>query len=246
MEREPENPAFVTRYARFVVLADRNLHIELLERAQSLDTGNAHFARDLGHAYLLASMRPEENDYDPQFAEKALRQFDRAYGLANNDIVRNSMLRDRARAAFAARRYDLAKQHAQAMLDANSTSDPDGDLLHGGNTILGRIALIEGDVARAKVHLCSNRARYPPPLARIVRPEHGIGIRTPRARPTPSRARLSRTLRDFLGRRTAARLASYDQCRHDTGFRFPSMALMRIRIPGARFANGAFRQPTQG
>ena len=98
-------------------------------------------------------MRPEENDYDPQFAEKALRQFDRAYGLANNDIVRNSMLRDRARAAFAARRYDLAKQHAQAMLDANSTSDPDGVLLHGGNTILGRIALIEGDVARAKVHL---------------------------------------------------------------------------------------------
>ena len=98
-------------------------------------------------------MRPEENAYDSQAAEKALKQFDRAYALADNDIERNSTLQNRARVAFAARRYDLAKQHAQAMLDANPASDPDGDLMHGGNTILGRVALIEGDVARAKVHL---------------------------------------------------------------------------------------------
>ena len=62
----------------------------------------------------------------------------------------NSVLGQRAWAAFAAKRYDLAKQHAQAMLDASLPQDPDGDLLHKGNTILGRIALIEGDVAQAK------------------------------------------------------------------------------------------------
>ena len=33
------------------------------------------------------------------------------------------------------------------MLDATPSLGPDGDLLHRGNTILGRIALIEGDVA---------------------------------------------------------------------------------------------------
>ena len=153
VEREPENLVFVTRYARFVVLADRNLHIELLERAQGLDAGNAHLAQDLGHAYLRAAMRPEENAYDSQAAEKALKLYDRAYGLADSDIQRNGMLEGRARVAFAARRYGLAKQHAQAMLDANPASDPDGDLMHRGNTILGRVALIDGDVARAKVHL---------------------------------------------------------------------------------------------
>ena len=50
-------------------------------------------------------------------------------------------------------RYDLAKRDAQAILDANPFGGPDGDLLHRGNTILGRIALIEGDVAGAKEHL---------------------------------------------------------------------------------------------
>ena len=153
VEREPENPVFVARYARFVQRSNRSLYVELLERAHGLDAGNPDLARELGHAYLRASMRSQENAYDAQVAEKALKQFDRAYELADNDIARNSVLRGRAKAAFAAEKYDLAKQHAQAMLDANPALGPDGNLMHWGNTILGRVALIEGDVARAKSHL---------------------------------------------------------------------------------------------
>ena len=153
VEGEPENPVFVARYARFVQRSDRSLYVELLERAHGLDAGNPDLAWELGHAYLRASMHPQENAYDAQVAEKALKQFDRAYELTDNDIARNSVLRGRTEAAFAAEKYDLAKQHAQAMLDANPALGPDGDLMHWGNTILGRVALIEGDVARAKSHL---------------------------------------------------------------------------------------------
>ena len=147
VEREPDNPVFLARYARFVNST------ELLERAHRLDAQNPRLALELANAYLLAAMRPDEEDYDAQAAAKALTQFDRAYAIADNDIMRNGVLRERAWAAFAAGRYDLAKQDAQAILDANPFRGPDGDLLHRGNTILGRIALIEGDVARAKEHL---------------------------------------------------------------------------------------------
>ena len=153
VEREPHNPVFLARYARFVEWKEPSLAIELLERAHRLDARNPWLAQELGTLYLRGAMRPDEKAYDAQAAAKALGQFDRAYELADNDALRNGVLQRRAWAAFAARRYDFAKQHAQAMLDANPPQDPDGDLLHWGNTILGRVALIEGDVARAKEHL---------------------------------------------------------------------------------------------
>ncbi|MXY58606.1 MAG: hypothetical protein F4029_03620 [Gammaproteobacteria bacterium] len=153
VEREPDNPVFLARYARFVELKQPSLAVDLLERAHRVDARNPWLAEELGTLYLRAAMRADERAYDAQAAAKALRQFDRAYDLADDDIMRHSVLGQRAWAAFAAKRYDLAKQHAQAMLDANPPQDPDGDLLHKGNTILGRIALIEGDVALAKMHL---------------------------------------------------------------------------------------------
>ena len=152
VEREPGNPVFVARYADFVRRGDPSLHIELLQRALGLDPEDFRLAHELGHSYLLRSKYPAGDPHDHQAAEKALAQFDRAYELAQDEIPRNHILAGRAEAAFAARRYDLAKQHAQAMLDAFANSE-DGDLMHEGNTILGRIALIEGDVARAKAHL---------------------------------------------------------------------------------------------
>ena len=153
VEREPDNPVFFARYARFVELKEPSLAIELLERAHRLDARNPWLARELGTLYLRGAMRPDEKAYDAQAAAKALRQFDRAYGLADNDAMRLGVLGERAWSAFAAKRYDLAKQHARAMVDANPPQDPDGDSLHSANTILGRIALIDGDVALAKMHL---------------------------------------------------------------------------------------------
>ena len=153
VEREPDNPVFLARFARFVYPKDRSLSVELLERAHRLDAGNPWLALELGHAHLRAAMRPDEKAYDAPAAGEALKRFDRAYVLADNDSMRNHVLQERAWAAFAAGRHDLAKQDAQAMLDAKPSLGPDGDLMHRGNTILGRIALIEGDVARAKEHL---------------------------------------------------------------------------------------------
>ena len=156
VEREPENPVFIARYARFVQWEDWRSHIELLERASSLDSGNVELALELGHKLLIASKHTEDKARAVQAAEDALEQFDRVYAMADSDIARNSILGlgGRAQAAFAAGRYDLAKKHAQAMLEPRPR--PDGDLLHGGNTILGRVALIEGEVAQAKSHLLAS------------------------------------------------------------------------------------------
>ena len=157
VEREPDNPVFIARYARYVRNGDPNLHIELLQRALSLDPENLRLANELGRAYLRRSEYPPRDSHDEQAAEKALALFDRAHELAGDEILRNLLLQGRTEAAFAAGRYGLAKQHARAMLDAFVKSEGggplDGDLMHMGNTILGRIALIEGNVAQAKAHL---------------------------------------------------------------------------------------------
>lgn len=152
VEREPGNPVFFARYAEFARRGEPGLHIELLLRARALDPENPWLANHLGHSYVLRSSYPRGDSHDDQAADKALAQFDRAYELAELEVHRNSVLMGRAAAAFAANRYGLAKQHARAMLEA-FTNTENGDLKHRGHTILGRIALIEGDVARAKAHL---------------------------------------------------------------------------------------------
>lgn len=157
LEREPGNPTFVVRYARYVRNGDPSLHIELLQQAQSLVPEDLRLAIELGQAYLLRSEWPEGDSHDDKAAEKALAQFDRAHVYAQDEIPRNHILQMRTEAAFAAGRLGLAKRHARAMLDAFAkAADGDlqnGNLMHVANTILGRIALIEGDVSRAKMHL---------------------------------------------------------------------------------------------
>ena len=230
VEREPENPVFIARYARFVGWKDRSLHIELLARASRLDSQNADLARELGHTLLLASKRTEENDRAVQAAEQALEHFDRAYRLADSDITRNSILGGRAQAAFAAGRYDLAKQHAQAMLDAKPFRGPDGDLLHEGNTMLGRVALVDGDVERAKSHLLASGNVPTSPVLGSFGPSMSLASELLRPRPAGGRARLFRSVCGFLGPGGAAGMASRDQRRHGTALRVPRLTLSRRGI----------------
>jgi len=152
VEREPDNPVFVARYARFMVWTDRRLYIELLERAHGLDPDNFLLAHELGRAYLLVARRSDRQGYDAEVAEKALTKFDLAYSLADHDIARTHFLQARAEAAFAAGRYDLAKEHARAVLIATKP-EPNGGLMHEAYTVLGRVALTDGDTAGAKRHL---------------------------------------------------------------------------------------------
>ena len=183
VEREPTNVTFVGNAASFFSeIQDRQLVIETLQKAQSLDPDNAKWPALLGHLYLrnarsskqlrnslqkaesfdaddpnlpssvadLFDQRPPE---EPSSAVLALEQFQRAYELAGSDIERTHLREPLATAAFEAERYDDARTYATAVLDNLLEGRGVWNQLHRGNIILGRVALVEDDVERAKYHL---------------------------------------------------------------------------------------------
>ena len=180
MEREPTSVTFVGNAANFFSpIQDRQLVVETLQKAQSLDPQNFHWPTLLGHQYLrdalfaeqlgnlempegladddlprgLADLFDQAPSEGPSSAVLALAQFERAYELADSDIERTQALVPLAKTAFEAERYDDARTYATKMLDNLTTGWDEGNQLHHGNLILGRVALVEDDVEQAKYHL---------------------------------------------------------------------------------------------
>ena len=150
IEREPSNVTFVCHAANFFSpLADLELHMETLLKAQALDPDNYHWPFVLGQQYLRDAMFNE----DPSAAVLALEQFERAYEVAASDLERSFQLVSLAKSAFLAERHDDASAYATTMLEDAPGGWDEGNQLHHGNLILGRIALLEDDVEAAKRHL---------------------------------------------------------------------------------------------
>ena len=181
IEREPSNVTFLGNAANFFSdFQDGDLVIETLQSAQSYDPDNSRWPTLLGHRYLrdvlmaeqlrgqlqvpefleaddlpgsLADLFGQVPAEEPSKAVLALEQFERAYERADSDIERTHLLVELARAAFEAERYDDARTHASALLDAPPTPVGDDTATHRGNIILGRVALVADDVEQAKYHL---------------------------------------------------------------------------------------------
>lgn len=183
LEKEPTNVTFHGHAANFFSeFQDRELVVETLQTVQSLDPDNARWPMLLGHLYLRNAMfsrntvenlkLPEGIDTDDLglpdglaglFGSKpvdatasavmALEQLKRAYELADSDLERTPLLGGLATAAFQAERYEDARTHATSLLQSEPGPFPDGSGPHKANIILGRVALIENDVALARYHL---------------------------------------------------------------------------------------------
>ena len=151
LENEPNDLTLLGHAAQFLGLQDRGLAIELLERAQSLDSLNPRWAFELGfNHYLdirLGSMEP-----NVEAAKKAVNQYGRAIELSP-DRLSLSRLQYAAEAAIFVNELDKAREFANLML----TDDRRGPFteagIHYGNITLGKIALAEGDVQGAASYL---------------------------------------------------------------------------------------------
>ena len=149
IEREPGNVTLVGHAANFFSPhADRELSMDTLRKAQSLDADNYQWPFLLGHQYLRDASFAE----DPAGALLALELFERAYEVSDH-LTRSFQLVSLAKSAFLAGRYDEARAYATTMLEDAPGGWDEGNQLHHGNLILGRIALLEDDVESAKRHL---------------------------------------------------------------------------------------------
>ena len=151
LESDPNNLMILKHAAHFFRGNDRQLAIQILAHAQSLDQENPEWARQLGHRHRLAS-RLRDGERDPEAAMRALGQFERAYELSD-ELERGVMLRYLGTTAFQAGNIEKAGAYAKEMLEGNAEGWNHGNRIHFGNLILGRIALLERNIEEAKSRL---------------------------------------------------------------------------------------------
>ena len=149
IQREPGNVKFLGHAARFLSpFQDRDLIIDYLKAAQSIDTDNPDWPYALGQLYLRGMMFGGTSN-----PAQALEQFRQAYDLAENDMRRSHFLGNLVEAAFEAKRHDDVRSYATTMLDTGASTQFGPRNVHHAHTVLGRVALAEDDVELAKYHL---------------------------------------------------------------------------------------------
>ena len=151
VKRKPANLNVLENSANFFLLHDRELAIESLQTARSLDMDNPKWPTKLGHLYSL-DMITNSLKVKTNAAGKALEQFEIAYKLST-DMGRDALLQSLAKAALAANKPQKAKEYAEKMLSQNSSGWNYGNNIHHGNIILGKIALASDDLDEAKKRL---------------------------------------------------------------------------------------------
>jgi hypothetical protein len=142
---------------------DKEFIYSLLLRARSLEPGNSKWAIKLGDWHASAAMpftvlRITEGQIVEEL-RKAIEYFEEAYPNIDDAGSKNYTLLKMTQASFGAGELEKAKRYASDLLTTAADSlpqedgRPDGDAIHHGNLILGRVALREGDIQQAKKHL---------------------------------------------------------------------------------------------
>jgi tetratricopeptide (TPR) repeat protein len=155
VELHPNNKKILRNAAQFFLFWDRKLSRELLEKAWSLDSSDTATSSSLAQTYMLDGEHAKSPEDKAALAQKALSVRERALEGADREERFNS-LDDLATEALEAGDTTKAEQYASEVLKLapefrNSWNY--GNAVHKGNIMLGRIALLRGDVAAADQHL---------------------------------------------------------------------------------------------
>ena len=144
---EPRNAVLLKHAADFFSLSDRELSADLLTRAEAVEPSDPRWARELGASRWREAHNPFGGP-DREKAALALTHFERAYELSD-EADRVDLLPHLAMAAFLAEDLEKAQGYAEAALERVAEEDIRGRNIHFGNLVLGRIALLDGDLEEA-------------------------------------------------------------------------------------------------
>ncbi len=142
----PTNVTILGHAANFLLLADRMEAEHLLKQARSLDPNNPKWSDRLAHLYTLHRGTAD--------AAKALAEYEIAQSFDDNELSKFNRLDSLAKSAYDAGELGKAAQYAEELLNLSKNYEfHNGNAIHRGNIILGRIALKSGDVDLAKTYL---------------------------------------------------------------------------------------------
>jgi hypothetical protein len=156
VDHNPGSVAMLENASRFFFRHDSELCAMLLRKAQALEPGNPRWSREIGRA-LAYGLCKKEGVSRKQMAYAAFAELEKAYDQEARELQRWWMLPQLAKVAFEAAALDKARAFAIEMLELAKGTDffhrENGDAIFSAHLVLGRLALQEGDVAKAKEHL---------------------------------------------------------------------------------------------
>ena len=154
IETHPESTAILGNAASFVTLCDKTKCGELLRRAKTLEPDNPRWTERLAHLYSL-EMMGKDPAARRDWAAMVQAEYESGLGLYRDERARLNRLPDLADAAFEAGDYAKARTYASELLSRADTLERDEATFYG-NQVLGRLAIVDGDLAGAKVHLLAS------------------------------------------------------------------------------------------
>ena len=172
IEEESDNVLLLRNAARYFTVSDDDLAAKLLARGEALEPANPYWATQLGRNRWREAHNPYRGT-DAALAAQAFAAFERAYGLSDPDDGAD-LIPDLAITAFAAGSPETARGHAEAMLAASPGDRNQGDYIHYGNLVLGRIALDEGNLEEARDRLLAAGRTRSAPLRRFGGPDMAL------------------------------------------------------------------------
>jgi tetratricopeptide (TPR) repeat protein len=145
------NLVVLSNAANFFLIPDKALAEQLLKQGVAADPRDAQWPQRLGDLYVL-EMSNAAVEQRRSLAALAYAQFEQAYKLTKNDSSRGVLLIQLAKSAFEAGDVERAHKLADAVLSRASTDKENwnyGNSIHQGHLILGRIALLSGNLDEA-------------------------------------------------------------------------------------------------
>jgi hypothetical protein len=156
IDTNPNNPRILGNSAAFFSYYDKELAKAHIRRAQRLEPQNPQWAQQLAHQYRK-EWAGADVETRTNLATQALIQLENAIHLEAARADRFWLLPDLSLAAFEANEWGKARAYASELLqEASDETNPfanDGDAVHIGNAVLGRLALASGNRELTKKHL---------------------------------------------------------------------------------------------
>lgn len=149
LKQYPNNTKIIDNAAKFVLLADRDLAEKLLKKAKKLEPEDPKWANKLGHSYELRLIRERNKPKREEWGAKALEQYELAMELTGEPQDLDRLRTSAAKAAMKGGLLRKAKTYAVGLLK-DQVSD---NATHQANIILGRLALLSGEIEEAKAYL---------------------------------------------------------------------------------------------
>ena len=140
--------------ANFFAVHDKDRVEQYLKRCIELEPESPEWQYSIASLYMKRLRETGPEAYTA-IAKKALAYFQKAIDLEESEEGREWISEDAGNAALAAGELELAREYAQRLLDncKKHAKWDQGNAIHHGNILLGKIALRQDDIEAAKKHL---------------------------------------------------------------------------------------------